>query len=67
VADEAKDQPAADFIIAHEVPCMSAVHPDTIWDERLKALSDHVRAWMFAAPAGSDEQDGAADPAPAMK
>jgi integrase len=48
VADEAKDQPAADFIMGHEVPHMSAVYRETISDARLKAVTDHVHAWLFA-------------------
>jgi integrase len=47
VADEAKDQPAADYIMGHEVPHMSSVYRETISDERLKAVTDHVRAWLF--------------------
>ncbi len=51
VADEAKDQPAADFIMGHEVAHMSSVYRETISDERLKAVTDHVRAWLFPAAA----------------
>jgi integrase len=51
VADEAKDQPAADFIKGHEVAHMSAVYRETISDARLKAVTDHVRAWLFDTPA----------------
>jgi integrase len=53
VADEAKDQPAADFIMGHEVPHMSSVYRETISDARLKAVAEHVRAWLFgpATPA----------------
>jgi integrase len=47
VADEAKDQPAADYIMGHEVPHMSAVYREMISDERLRAVSDHVRDWLF--------------------
>jgi integrase len=50
VADEAKDQPAADYIMGHEVPHMSSVYRETISDERLKAVADHVRNWLFAKP-----------------
>jgi integrase len=46
-ADEAKDQPAADFIMGHEVPHMSSVYRERISDERLRAVSDYVRAWLF--------------------
>jgi integrase len=51
VADESKDQPAVDFIMGHEVQHMSAVYRETISDERLKAVTDHVRKWLFAEPA----------------
>jgi integrase len=47
VADEAKDQPAADFIMGHEVPHMSAVYRETISDARLRAVTDHVHGWLF--------------------
>jgi integrase len=49
IVDEAKDQPAADFIMGHESPHMSSVYRETISDARLKAVSDHVRAWVFGA------------------
>jgi integrase len=47
VADEAKDQPAADYIMGHEVPHMSSVYHETISDARLRAVAEHVRAWLF--------------------
>jgi integrase len=47
VADEAKDQPAADYIMGHEVPHMSSIYRETISDERLRAVTDHVRTWLF--------------------
>jgi integrase len=47
IADEAKDQPAADYIMGHEVPHMSSVYRETISDERLRAVADHVRKWLF--------------------
>jgi integrase len=47
IADEAKDQPAADYIMGHEVPHMSSVYRETISDERLRAVADHVRRWLF--------------------
>jgi integrase len=47
VADESKDQPAVDFIMGHEVPHMSSVYRETISDARLKAVAEHVRAWLF--------------------
>jgi integrase len=50
VADEARDQPAADFIMGHEVDHMSSVYRETISDARLRAVADHVRAWLFTPP-----------------
>jgi integrase len=47
VADEAKDQPAADLIMGHEVAHMSSVYREGISDERLRAVADHVRKWLF--------------------
>jgi integrase len=47
VADESKDQPAVDFSMGHEVPHMSAVYRETISEERLRAVADHVRRWLF--------------------
>jgi integrase len=49
VADEAKDQPAADYIMGHEVPYMSSVYRETISDARLQAVADHVRRWLFGS------------------
>jgi integrase len=56
VADEAKDQPAADLIMGHEVPHMSSVYRETISDARLRAITDHVRAWLF--PTSRPDQGG---------
>jgi integrase len=47
IADESKDQPAADFIMGHEVPHMSSVYRETISDARLRAVVEHVREWLF--------------------
>jgi integrase len=58
VADGAKDQPAADYIMGHEVAHMSSHYREGIDDGRLRAVADHVRAWLFPATA--------ANPAPAI-
>jgi integrase len=47
IADEAKDQPACDFIMGHSSPHISSVYRERISDARLKAVTDHVRAWLF--------------------
>jgi integrase len=54
VADESKDQPAVDYIMGHEVPHMSSVYRETISDERLRAVTDHVHVWLFGVPPGGD-------------
>src|SRR5262249_48747574 len=52
VADEAKDQPAADYIMGHESPHMSTIYRERISDDRLRAVADHVRGWLFGAAGG---------------
>jgi integrase len=47
VADESKDQPACDHIMGHLGEHISTVYRERISDERLKAVTDHVRAWLF--------------------
>lgn len=54
VADEAKDQPACDFIMGHEIHNMSAAYRERISDERLRAVTDYVRSWLFAETSGHD-------------
>jgi integrase len=73
VADGAKDQPAADYIMGHEVAHMSSVYREGIDDDRLRAVADHVRAWLFGNAAGAAKSaqsekstpDGAGDAADA--
>jgi integrase len=64
VADEAKDQPAADFIMGHEVAHTSSVYRETISDARLKAVTDHVRVWLFPLPTKTDKPEPAGAAAP---
>jgi integrase len=64
VADEAKDQPAVDFIMGHEVPHMSVVYRETISDARLRAVAEHVRTWLFP-PVGAGATTELAREAPA--
>ena len=47
VADESRDQPAVDHIMGHESPHMSSVYRERISDERLRAVTDYVRAWLY--------------------
>jgi integrase len=47
VADEAKDQPATDYTMGHESGHMSILYRQTISDDRLRAVAEHVRQWLF--------------------
>jgi integrase len=51
IADETRDQPACDLIMGHESGHISAHYRETISDVRLKAITDHVRSWLFPKPA----------------
>lgn len=48
IADETKDQPAVYFTMGHEIPDMSSIYRESISDERLRAVADHVRVWLFS-------------------
>ncbi len=50
IGGEAKDQVAVDFIMGHARDDMASVYRERISDERLKAVADHVRKWLFAEP-----------------
>jgi integrase len=62
VADAARDPVAIDLIMGHSDPSMGAHYRERIDDNRLQAVADHVRAWLFGeAPGdGTTEPDGAA-------
>lgn len=45
--DEAKDATATRFIMGHADTSISARYREDVSDERLKAVTDHVRAWLF--------------------
>jgi integrase len=49
IGGEAKDQVAVGAIMGHADERMSAVYRERISDERLKAVTDHVRMWLFGA------------------
>ena len=46
---EAKDQVAVDHIMGHARDDMATVYRERISDERLKAVANYVRSWLFAA------------------
>ncbi len=47
VAGKSKDQVAVDLIMGHSDPSMAAHYRERIDDDRLKAVTDHVRAWLW--------------------
>ncbi len=48
-ADGAKDGPAIDAIMGHVDESMGATYRESIGDDRLEAVTNHVRAWLLAA------------------
>ena len=48
IADEACDQRASNYIMGHADASMSAVYVERIGDDRLKRITDHIRAWLYA-------------------
>ena len=47
VADEVRDRPAIDLIMGHTDGTMADAYRERISDERLRAVTEHVRAWLF--------------------
>jgi integrase len=47
VADECRDQPAVDFTMGHDDGHISGHYREHISDDRLRAVADHVRCWLF--------------------
>lgn len=50
IGGEAKDQVAVDHIMGHARDDMASVYRERISDARLRAVTDHVRAWLFSEP-----------------
>ena len=48
VADEVKDRPAIDLVMGHADHSMASYYREQVADERLHAVTDHVRAWLLA-------------------
>jgi len=63
VADETRDQVAVDHVMGHADPSMAGHYREKIGDERLQAVSDHVRAWLFP-PAKKEEGQKPQESAP---
>jgi integrase len=53
IADETRDQPAIDRIMGHVRNDMASVCRERIGDDRLRAVTDHVRKWLFESEDGA--------------
>jgi hypothetical protein len=51
VADATRDFPAVRFIMGHVDESMDGVYRETIGDDRLQAVANHVHAWLFGTEA----------------
>lgn len=49
VAGETKDQVAVDALMGHVDGTMASQYRESIGDDRLRAVADHVRNWLFGA------------------
>ena len=47
VGGESRDQAAVDLIMGHARDDMASAYRERISDERLKAVTDHVHAWLY--------------------
>lgn len=50
VADGAKDKPATDLVMGHVTSGIDAEYREHIDDDRLLAVANHVRAWLWPKP-----------------
>jgi len=48
IGGASRDQIAVDHIMGHSDPSMGAVYREHIDDDRLRAVVEHVRQWLFA-------------------
>ena len=55
VAGDSRDQVAVNAVMGHDDGSMSNVYRERISDDRLRAVAEHVRRWLFSAPATTTE------------
>lgn len=51
IAGASRDQAAVDAVMGHRDASMAARYREGINDARLRAVAEHVRTWLFSAPA----------------
>jgi integrase len=60
VADEMRDRPAADVIMGHADPTMGGHYVESIGDDRLERIANHVREWLLkgreSGPAKAEDE-----------
>lgn len=60
IADGSRDQPAINSIMGHADASMAAAYRERIDDSRLRAVADHVRAWLFPEVVKKEREAAAA-------
>ena len=50
IAGESRDQPAVDSVMGHVDPSMAAAYRERISDDRLRAVVECVRIWLYPKP-----------------
>src|SRR5262249_1718296 len=58
LADAARDPLAIDLIMGHTDPSMGGHYRERVEDSRLRAVADHVHAWLFGNPSDSSPKQG---------
>lgn len=59
IGGEGRDQVAVDAVMGHERGEMASHYRERVSDDRLQAVVNTVRAWLFAEPEKTDDQDQA--------
>jgi len=57
IGGESRDQIAVDHIMGHVRDDMASVYRERISDERLRAVTDHVRQWLFGDAVDEEDDD----------